>query len=101
MNKINKLVTNTFPENADEWLADEFQKKLKKLFKPKKDKTANIEPKKQSSYIKFCVAERPGVKEEYPNLTVKEITAKLGDKWNKYKIENPEYLEKYGYTPKV
>lgn len=107
MNKLNKLVKNTFPENTvDEWLSDEFQKKLKKIFKVKKEKTESdsAEPKevKHSPYIRFCMDERPGMKAKYPEMSAKEITSKLGEKWNKYKESEPEHLEKsYGYVSKL
>lgn len=106
MNKINKLVSSNFNNSFnDQWLSDEFQKKLKKVFKNKREKTASDtddKVKKHSPYIQFCMEERPEMKKSYPEMSAKEITAKLGEKWNEYKENDPEYLEtKYGYVRKT
>lgn len=107
MNKLNKLVETTFNTSVtDEWLSEEFQKKLKKVFKTKKEKPVEKltdgKPKQHTPYIQFCMDERPEVKKENPTMSAKEITAKLGEKWNIYKSEKPEVLQKkYGYVPKV
>lgn len=55
-------------------------------------------PIKISTYLQFCADERPALKLKHPELTTKDITAKLGAMWNHYKKNNPEYLKtKYGY----
>ena len=108
MNKLNKLVSSNFSNSVtDQWLSDEFQKKLKKVFKNKREKTVSSEivdcdkVKKHSPYIQFCMEERPYIKKNYPTMSAKEITAKLGEKWNDHKENDPEYLEtKYGYVRK-
>lgn len=105
MNKINKLVSSNFSDSfTDQWLSDEFQKKLKKVFKNKREKSAASDAdkvKKHSPYIQFCMEERPEMKKSHPEMSAKEITAKLGEKWNDYKETEPEYLEsKYGYVKK-
>lgn len=50
---------------------------------------AHVEKKKQdgpkkgkSSYIFFCQEQREVVKQDYPDMKPKEITAKLGELWN-------------------
>lgn len=105
MNKINRLVSSNFNDSfTDKWLSDDFQKKLKKVFKNKREKTAtsDTEAKKHSPYIQFCMEERPEMKKSHPTMSAKEITAKLGEKWNDYKENDPEYLEtKYGYVRKA
>lgn len=106
LNKINKLVDTNFKgDTLDQWMSDEFQKKLKKIFKTKKEKnTDETTTVSKNPYIQFCMDERPNMKEEAkkdnPNITAMEVTAKLGEKWNRLKEENPESLEKYGYKPK-
>lgn len=99
MNKLNKLVNATFDSQAsflESWNSEDFQKKLKKVFKNKREKLDK--PKQHTPYIQFCMAERPLIKQEHPDMSAKDITAKLGEKWNQYKTEKPEYLEKnYGY----
>jgi hypothetical protein len=55
-------------------------------------------PIKISTYLQFCADERQGLKLKHPDLTTKDITAKLGGMWNDYKKNNPQYLKsKYGY----
>lgn len=102
MNKINKLVQSTFPQIKDEWMKDDFQKKLKKIFKKKREVKPEDEncPKKHTSYIRYCIAERPNTKKMYPNLAAKEITTQLGKQWNQAKIEKPEELARlFGFQP--
>lgn len=103
MNKINKLITSYYPEIRESWLTDDNQKKVKKCFKTKREKTQRQtdEPKKHTPYINFCMGERSSMKEKFPDLSAKEITAKLGEAWNIGKEKTPHILqEKYGYTPK-
>ncbi len=46
----------------------------------------------------MCSIERQGLKLKFPDLTTKDITAKLGGMWNDYKKNNPQYFKiKYGY----
>lgn len=103
--KINKLVESSFDKEFVElWMAVTFQKKLKKILKTKREKLENEESnvKKYTPYILFCMSERPKIKTEFENYSAKEITAKLGERWNKLKIEDPEFLEeKYGYVKKI
>ena len=55
-------------------------------------------PVKISTYLQFCADERQGLKIKHPDLSTKDITAKLGSMWNDYKKNNPQYLKsKYGY----
>ncbi len=42
-------------------------------------------PVKISAYLQFCADERQGLKLKFPDLTTKDITAKLGGMWNDYK----------------
>lgn len=105
MNKINKLVTTSFSKQfSNEWMTESNQKKIKKILKNKREKPEQEEGKvkKYTPYILFCMDQRPLIKKEYPDYSAKEITAKLGESWNNYKIENPEFLEKkYGYIKKI
>lgn len=55
-------------------------------------------PVKISTYLQFCADERPMLKTQHPDLSTKDITAKLGSLWNEYKKVNPQYLKtKYGF----
>lgn len=104
MNKLNKLVATTFPQIQDEWNKEDFQKKLKKIFKKKREvKPEDVQgEKKHTSYIRYCISERPNTKKMYPNLAAKEITTQLGKQWNQAKLERPEELKRlFGYQPAV
>ncbi|QIH04948.1 yabby-like transcription factor [Dasineura jujubifolia toursvirus 2a] len=101
MNKLNTLVSNEFPSAVQEkWMSDAFQKKVKRAIKkkPTVDKD-NKDIKEYTPYIKFCKEEREGVKEEYPDLNAKGVISKLGELWNDYKVNDPQYLkDKYNYV---
>jgi len=49
----------------------------------------------KSAYIFFCMENRPLLREEFPMETSRNITKKLGDRWQKMKVENPDILEKF------
>lgn len=104
-NKVNNLVNQNFTDSEfiDKWLSEEFQKKLKRILKNKREKQPDTEHKERvhTPYIKFCMEERPIMKKKHPELSAKEITAKLGEYWNKLKHDDPKYLQKnYDYIPK-
>jgi hypothetical protein len=66
-----------------------------------KENNKSTKPIKISSYLKFCANERPLLKQKYPELSTKEITAKLGLLWNELKTNKIDYLKsKYGYEQK-
>ncbi|NBO22178.1 hypothetical protein EBU94_02395 [bacterium] len=84
-------------EQLDLWTSDDNQKaftkvvsslvnkKLKKMAK-KEDEEKEPRPKKgKTAYLFFCSAERGNMKKKYPDLTNKEITKKLGEKWTSIK----------------
>lgn len=50
---------------------------------------------KKSSYILFCQDERGNVKEAFPHMKTKEITAELGKRWNELKLNNPDKYKEY------
>ncbi|GHV49403.1 hypothetical protein AGMMS49579_00910 [Spirochaetia bacterium] len=70
----------------------------KQRYQALKDANKKNKPTKISAYIKFCTDERTKLKAQYPCLSTKDITAKLGSLWNELKEKNPGYLkEKYNY----
>lgn len=110
MNKLNKLVYLEFaelPDALEKWKSENFQKRLKKVLKTSAPTTTVDEKEKKperphTPYIQFCMYERPLLKKEYPNLSNKEITKLLGEKWNKLKQSDPDFLaEKFNYLVKV
>lgn len=108
MNKLNKLVATYFDDEVNKiWMSEEFQKKIKKAIKTKKvtkksteDEEDTKKPKEYTPYITFCMNERERLKNKYPDLKAKFITAKLGELWNEYKEKDPGYLAKYNFVPK-
>ena len=72
-------VLNTYESEMGEKLSELLGKEIKKDKKKKKDPTA---PKRgKSSYIFFCSAKRPEIKEEYPTEPTTGIIKKLGEAW--------------------
>lgn len=64
-----------------------------------KENSKRTKSGKISSYLRFCADERPNLKKQYPDLTTKEITTKLGSLWNDYKKNKTDYLKtKYDFS---
>lgn len=102
VNKINKLVESTMNDATVEiWLSDNFQNKLRRILKDKREKDEACPKRPLTPYIKFCQNERSQVSRDNPNLNTKQVTAALGHRWNDFKKTNPEHLKKYGYVVKV
>lgn len=82
---------------------DELAVEDRKRYLASKEATKKLnKPIKISTYLKFCADERQSLKQQFPELSTKDITAKLGTMWNDYKKNNPQYLKtKYGYEPFV
>jgi hypothetical protein len=55
----------------------------------------------KSSYIFFCEAQRPVVKEANPEMKATEITAELGKAWNALKSDKKRVKELEMYTKKA
>ena len=78
---------------------DEFikiiEKELKKKTSTKKEKKPATAPKgARTSYIFFCMEERPKVNEEFPELSNQDKVKVMAERWNKAK-ENEEVLNYY------
>ena len=55
----------------------------------------------KSSYIYFCEANRPSVKDANPDMKATEITAELGKAWNALKADKKKVKELDGYVKKA
>ena len=59
------------------------------------EKRRNKTPSKLSSYFLFCEDERPLVKEEFPSMSTKKVTAECGKRWNELKLNDPDRYKLY------
>lgn len=94
---INFLETNKNPNIVDAWLSKKNQHGLLKTIKKNNIvvKDPNKPKRGKSAYLFFCDEYRKKLKEENPNLNVKEIVSMLGILWKKIKEENSPELEKF------
>lgn len=65
--------------------------------KGKKFKDPNAPKRAKSSYLFFCADNREKVKDENPDITAKEITAELGNRWNILKEDGKRQAEYQKY----
>jgi hypothetical protein len=79
-------------ELIDSWKSKKNQEQFIKVIK--KNNITIKDPDKpkrgKSGYLYFCEVYREKLKEEYPELSVKEIVSKLGVLWKKLKKENSQ-----------
>lgn len=77
-------------ELIDNWKSKKNQEQFIKVIK--KNNITIKDPDKpkrgKSGYLYFCEVYREKLKDEYPELSVKEIVSKLGVLWKKLKAEN-------------
>ena len=77
---------STDNQNAFEKIVSSLvNKKLQKLAKKEKQEKEKGPKKGKTAYLFFCSSERSSMKKKYPELTNKEITKKLGEKWTSIK----------------
>lgn len=86
--------------DEDAWKAKQNQEQLKSLVgglktKDRKTKDPNKPKRGKSSYLFFCMDERPKVAKEHPNMGAKEITSELGLRWGKLKEKDQKAVKKY------
>ena len=74
------------------WTSVKNQRKLKKFLKD--NQKDPLKPKRgKSGFLYFCDEQRPILKENNKNITVKEIVSQLGKLWRQLKDKNE--TEKY------
>jgi len=108
--KYKKLMENYKPPTPETSDSDSEEKKKKPRKRAKKDPNA---PKKPiNAYMFYTKARREGLKKQYPDLKITEISKKLGEEWKemdkderapyeaqsqkdkeRYKLANDEYNE--------
>ena len=64
LNKVNTILDKNIKKN-----------------KKKKTKSKSDLKKPKTSYIHYCISERPNIKKEYPNMKPKDVTRELGKRW--------------------
>ena len=84
-------------EMWNEEVKKSFVKLTEKLLKDKKEKKEvdeNAPKGARTSYILFCMDERAKIKEEFPDMSNKDVVRTMADRWNKVK-EDDEAIEYY------
>jgi hypothetical protein len=98
---INQFVLDFLENNktnmAEQWTSKKNQQLLLKTLKKNNIKIKDPEKPKRgkSGFLFYCDVKRPMIKEENPELTVKEIVSKLGTEWQLLKASNSAEISKY------
>jgi hypothetical protein len=98
---INQFVLDFLENNktnmAEQWTSKKNQQLLLKTLKKNNIKIKDPEKPKRgkSGFLFYCDVKRPMIKEENPELTVKEIVSKLGTEWQILKASNSTEISKY------
>ena len=91
------IQNNKNPSLSDAWNSRKNQDQLFKVIK--KNNIIIKDPHKpkrgKSGYLFFCAEYREKMKNEFPELSVKEIVSKLGILWKKIKNENSPEVKKF------
>jgi len=91
------IQNNKNPNLCDAWNSKKNQEQLVKIIK--KNNIIIKDPQKpkrgKSGYLFFCAEYREKMKQEFPELSVKEIVSKLGILWKKLKKENSPEVKKF------
>jgi hypothetical protein len=98
---INQFVLDFLENNktnmAEQWSSKKNQQLLIKTLKKNNIKIKDPEKPKRgkSGFLFYCDTKRPIIKQENPELTVKEIVSKLGTEWQILKLSNSTEISKY------
>jgi len=98
---INQFVLDFLENNktnmGEQWTSKKNQQLLLKTLKKNNIKIKDPEKPKRgkSGFLFYCDVKRPMIKEENPDLTVKEIVSKLGTEWQLLKASNSNEISKY------
>lgn len=103
IDSINKFVHSFIINSKDsnniklleKWNSEANQKLFMKIIKKNSNKDPNKPKRGKSGYLFFCKFYREKLKQENPNLSVKQIVSLLGNIWNNMKTNNPDEVEKY------
>jgi len=97
INTVNKFVL-AFLSNIQEesnavesWKEKKNQKKLKATFNKIEE---NHVKRPKSKYIFFCEYVRHEIREEFPDMNIRDVTCELGKRWQEYKLNPDKEMEK-------
>jgi ferredoxin-thioredoxin reductase catalytic subunit len=97
INTVNKFVL-AFLSNIQEesnavesWKEKKNQKKLKATFNKIEE---NHVKRPKSKYIFFCEYVRNEIREEFPDMNIRDVTCELGKRWQEYKLNPDQEMEK-------
>lgn len=98
---INQFVLDFLENNktnmSEHWSSKKNQQSLIKTLKKNNIKIKDPDKPKRgkSGFLFYCDTKRPIIKQENPELTVKEIVSKLGTEWQLLKTSNSDEINKY------
>ena len=98
---INQFVIDFLENNktnmSEHWSSKKNQQSLIKTLKKNNIKIKDPDKPKRgkSGFLFYCDTKRPIIKQENPELTVKEIVSKLGTEWQILKTSNSDDINKY------
>jgi len=98
---INQFVLDFLENNktnmSEHWSSKKNQQSLIKTLKKNNIKIKDPDKPKRgkSGFLFYCDTKRPIIKQENPELTVKEIVSKLGTEWQILKSNNSNEISKY------
>jgi ribonuclease BN (tRNA processing enzyme) len=98
---INQFVIDFLESNktnmTEQWSSKKNQQLLIKTLKKNNIKIKDPDKPKRgkSGFLFYCDNKRPIIKQENPELTVKEIVSKLGTEWQILKASNSTEISKY------
>ena len=98
---INQFVIDFLENNktnmSEHWSSKKNQQSLIKTLKKNNIKIKDPDKPKRgkSGFLFYCDTKRPIIKQENPELTVKEIVSKLGTEWQLLKTSNSDEINKY------
>jgi len=98
---INQFVLDFLENNktnmSEHWSSKKNQQSLIKTLKKNNIKIKDPDKPKRgkSGFLFDCDTKRPIIKQENPELTVKEIVSKLGTEWQLLKTSNSDEINKY------
>jgi hypothetical protein len=98
---INHFVLDFLENNktnmSEQWSSKKNQQLLIKTLKKNNIKIKDPDKPKRgkSGFLFYCDTQRPIIKQENPELSVKEIVSKLGTEWQLLKTSNSDEINKY------
>ena len=79
-----EIFNNILEKLTEEWKSKSNITKFKSTIRKTEDRQTNP-PRPKSKYIFFCDSVRQQIKQEHPEMNIREITCELGRRWQRFK----------------